>query len=75
MYFKTWFFVNILYIIFIDILIFKKMETFSELKENWLELFKVSPSKLAEMSQVDGVITGFNVNIDAVIKIKGEIFA
>ena len=51
------------------------METFSELKENWLELFKVSPSKLAEMRQVDGVITGFNVNIDAVIKIKGEVFA
>jgi len=42
-----------------------------ELKTKWLVNYKTAPTQLEKMSEVKGVISAFNVNIDAVIKITG----
>lgn len=41
-------------------------------KNNWRELYKSAPEQLEKMSKVKGLISAFNANIDAVIKISGE---
>jgi len=41
------------------------------LKTKWLENYKTAPEQLKKMAGVKGVISAFNVNIDAVIKITG----
>ncbi len=46
--------------------------TNTELKKKWFEHFKSSPSQLKKMSEVKGLISAFNANIDAVIKISGK---
>ena len=42
-----------------------------ELKTKWLSNYKTAPEQLRKMSGVKGLISAFNVNIDAVIKITG----
>ena len=42
-----------------------------QLKTKWLENYKTAPEQLKKMAEVKGVISAFNVNIDAVIKITG----
>ena len=42
-----------------------------QLKIKWLENYKSAPEQLKKMTGVKGVISAFNVNIDAVIKITG----
>ena len=37
----------------------------------WADNYKCSPEQLDKMSKVDGLISAFNANIDAVIKING----
>lgn len=44
----------------------------SELKQNWKEHFSTAPMQLKKMSNVNGLISAFNSNIDAVIKISGK---
>ena len=41
-------------------------------KTKWLANYKTVPAQLEKMAGVNGVISAFNVNIDAVIKITGE---
>ncbi|MDP4291270.1 MAG: ADP-dependent glucokinase/phosphofructokinase [Bacteroidota bacterium] len=41
------------------------------LKSKWLNNYKTAPEQLNKMARVKGVISAFNVNIDAVIKING----
>jgi len=41
------------------------------LKDKWLANYKTAPEQLKKMAGVKGVISAFNVNIDAVIKITG----
>ena len=43
-----------------------------EYKNNWRELYKSAPEQLQKMSEVKGLISAFNANIDAVIKISGK---
>lgn len=38
----------------------------------WYELYKSAPGQLEKMSDVKGLISAFNANIDAVIKISGQ---
>ena len=42
-----------------------------KLKTKWLANYKTAPEQLNKMAEVKGLISAFNVNIDAVIKIKG----
>src|ERR1035437_10475819 len=42
-----------------------------KLKIKWLDNYKTAPEQLKKMAGVKGVISAFNVNIDAVIKITG----
>jgi len=42
------------------------------LKENWLNNYKSAPEQLKKMSEVRGLISAFNTNIDAVKKISGK---
>ena len=42
-----------------------------ELKTKWLANYKTAPEQLEKMAGVKGLISAFNVNIDAVIKITG----
>jgi ADP-dependent phosphofructokinase/glucokinase len=44
----------------------------SDLKKRWFEHYQSSPEQLAKMSEVNGLISAFNANIDAVIKVSGE---
>jgi ADP-dependent phosphofructokinase/glucokinase len=44
----------------------------SNLKKRWFEHYQSSPEQLAKMSEVNGLISAFNANIDAVIKVSGE---
>ncbi len=46
--------------------------TIDELKIKWLSNYKTVPDQLKNMSKVKGVISAFNVNIDAVIKVTGK---
>ena len=41
-------------------------------KNSWIELYKSAPSQLEKMSKINGLISAFNANIDAVIKVSGE---
>ncbi|MBI9067964.1 MAG: ADP-dependent glucokinase/phosphofructokinase [Salinivirgaceae bacterium] len=43
-----------------------------ELKSTWLENYKTAPDQLKKMSEVNGLISAFNANIDAVIKVSGK---
>lgn len=44
----------------------------SELKKIWFEHYQSAPDQLEKMSDVNGLISAFNANIDAVIKISGR---
>jgi ADP-dependent phosphofructokinase/glucokinase len=44
----------------------------SELKKKWFAHYQSSPEQLKKMSNVKGLISAFNANIDAVIKVSGE---
>ncbi|MDH3322587.1 MAG: hypothetical protein OEM04_06320 [Flavobacteriaceae bacterium] len=42
------------------------------LKEKWFSHYQSAEEQLAKMSEVKGLISAFNTNIDAVIKVSGE---
>ncbi len=44
----------------------------SELKEKWFIHYKTATEQLEKMSEVKGLISAFNANIDAVIKVTGK---
>jgi len=44
----------------------------SELKQTWSEHFKSVPGQLQKMQNIYGVISAFNANIDAVVKLSGK---
>ena len=43
-----------------------------EYKKKWLKNYESAPEQLAKMSKIKGLISAFNANIDAVIKISGK---
>lgn len=43
-----------------------------EIKKQWLQNYKTAPDQLAKMSKINGLISAFNANIDAVIKLSGK---
>ena len=43
-----------------------------QLKDIWLKHYSASEAQLEKMSEVKGLISAFNANIDAVIKLSGE---
>ena len=43
-----------------------------EMKKQWLQNYKTAPDQLTKMSQINGLISAFNANIDAVIKLSGK---
>jgi len=43
-----------------------------DLKQKWFEHYRSSTSQLEKMSEVKGLISAFNANIDAVIKVSGK---
>jgi len=45
---------------------------FDDLKKIWLENYKTAPEQLSKMSEVKGLVSAFNANIDAVIKVSGK---
>lgn len=46
--------------------------SYSDLKEKWLEHYKTAPAQLDKMGEVNGLISAFNANVDAVIKVSGK---
>jgi ADP-dependent phosphofructokinase/glucokinase len=44
----------------------------TELKQKWFKHYKTAEEQLKKMSKVKGLISAFNANIDAVIKISGS---
>lgn len=46
--------------------------TNTELKKKWSKHFQSAPEQLNKMSNVNGLISAFNANIDAVIKVSGK---
>jgi len=44
----------------------------SQLKKAWFDHYQSATEQLKKMSQVNGLISAFNVNIDAVIKVSGK---
>ncbi len=42
------------------------------LKNNWSNNYKTAPDQLDKMAKVQGLISAFNANIDAVIKVSGR---
>ena len=42
------------------------------LKNSWHNLYRTAPEQLEKMSQANGLVSAFNANIDAVIKVSGE---
>lgn len=44
----------------------------SQLKKTWFEHYQSATEQLKKMSQVNGLISAFNANIDAVIKVSGK---
>lgn len=46
--------------------------SYSDLKDKWLEHYKTTPSQLEKMGEVKGLISAFNANVDAVIKVSGK---
>ncbi len=45
---------------------------YSELKQRWFEHYKSVSGQLQRMQQINGMISAFNANIDAVVKISGK---
>jgi ADP-dependent phosphofructokinase/glucokinase len=45
---------------------------YSELKKKWLNHYQTAAEQLEKMTEVKGLISAFNANIDAVIKISGK---
>ncbi len=45
---------------------------YSDLKNRWFEHYRTSEEQLTKMRDVKGLISAFNANIDAVIKIQGK---
>ena len=45
----------------------------NDLKEKWLEHYKTAPAQLEKMGDVKGLISAFNANVDAVIKVSGKL--
>ncbi len=43
-----------------------------DLKKKWFEHYQASSNQLEKMSKVKGLISAFNANIDAVIKVSGK---
>ncbi|MBN2597886.1 MAG: ADP-dependent glucokinase/phosphofructokinase [Marinifilaceae bacterium] len=43
-----------------------------ELKTKWLENYKTVPAQLQKMGEIKGLISAFNANVDAVIKVNGK---
>jgi len=43
-----------------------------EIKKQWLQNYKTAPDQLNKMSKINGLISAFNANIDAVIKLSGK---
>ena len=46
--------------------------TNSELKNKWFKHYQTADEQLKKMSESKGLISAFNANIDAVIKISGK---
>ncbi len=46
--------------------------TNTDLKKKWFEHFQTASAQLEKMSKVKGLISAFNANLDAVIKISGK---
>ena len=46
--------------------------TNANLKKKWFEHFQTAQDQLEKMSKVNGLISAFNANIDAVIKVSGK---
>lgn len=44
----------------------------SELKKIWKEKYQIVPKQIEKIKQINSAATGFNTNIDAVIKISGK---
>ncbi|WP_421920028.1 ADP-dependent glucokinase/phosphofructokinase [Marinifilum sp.] len=44
----------------------------SELKTKWLKNYCTAPDQLDRMGEVKGLISAFNANVDAVIKVRGK---
>ncbi len=44
----------------------------TDLKAKWLENYKTAPAQLEKMGKINGLISAFNANVDAVIKVSGE---
>jgi len=48
------------------------MTTTNIFKKQWLANYKSAPEQLEKMTKVNGLISAFNANIDAVIKLSGK---
>ena len=46
--------------------------SYSDLKDKWLKHYKTAPAQLEKMGEVKGLISAFNANVDAVIKVSGK---
>lgn len=46
--------------------------TIHTIRQAWLENYQSAPGQLKKMEQVKGLVSAFNANIDAVIKVSGE---
>ncbi|WP_372754122.1 ADP-dependent glucokinase/phosphofructokinase [Labilibaculum sp.] len=46
--------------------------SFTKLKAQWLEHYKTAPDQLNKMGEINGLISAFNANVDAVIKVNGK---
>lgn len=46
--------------------------SFTELKADWLKNYKTAPEQLEKMANINGLISAFNANVDAVIKVSGK---
>jgi Archaeal ADP-dependent phosphofructokinase/glucokinase len=44
----------------------------SELKAVWLKNYSTAPEQLEKMGEIKGLISAFNANVDAVIKVSGK---
>ena len=47
----------------------------NELIKTWTEKFKIVPQQINKLSEIPCVATAFNSNIDAIIKINGQLLA
>ena len=45
---------------------------YEQLKNNWKHNYKSVPEQLQKMSEIDGLVSAFNANIDAVVKLSGK---